>query len=246
MRRSLWVANLGFMPVSMDLAVLFLRIALGISMIALHGWGKLLRFPTVVESFPNPLGLGRHLSLTLTILAEVLCSLLLIAGALTRFASAVLLFTMGVALFKVHGFDFSSNGAETAALYFVGFGALLISGGGRLSADSTGGPWSLAALAGCAGGLAGYPLSLLFQGAEYRDKTSLQNYLAGFREVLTAEPTRWTALTVWILTIIVSAAAGFWLGRLINRRSSRRVAGADQISGSKETVATPEKIGKDQ
>lgn len=238
MRRPFWIANLGFLPVSMDIAVLFLRITLGISILVLHGWGKLIRFSSVVESFPDPLGLGRHMSLGLAIFAEVFCAVLLVAGALTRFAAAALLFTMGVALFKVHNWDLSSPGAETAVLYFWGFGTLLISGGGRLSADNAGGPWSMAALAACAGGLTGYPLSFLFQGAEYRAGTTFQNYLAGFREVLTAEATKWTALTVWILTILFLAVAGFWLGRFLTRKSQRKAASVQHTTETDQTHPT--------
>src|SRR5262245_49232116 len=90
MKSKLWIANFGFLPRSCDLALLCLRLALGFSMIALHGWPKLTDFSATLANFSNPLGTGRHLSLFLALTAEILGSALLLIGALSRFAAAVL------------------------------------------------------------------------------------------------------------------------------------------------------------
>ena len=225
MKSSLRLINFGFVPRSADLAILFLRVALGLSMLLLHGWGKLLQL-TSSAPFPDPLGIGRYPTLILTLFAEIVCSALLIGGVLTRFAAAVLLITMGVAFFQVHQGDFSKPGAELAALYLFGFGTLLISGGGRFSADNAGGPYGLAGMAAVAGGLAGYPLSYYFQDGEYQASSSLPNYLTGIRGVLSADATRTTALVVWLTTFIVLIIIGFLVGRALHRRSMVTVASA--------------------
>ncbi len=223
MKSSLRVINFGFVPRSTDLALLFLRVSLGLSMLLLHGWGKLGYLNNSAE-FPDPLGVGKYLTLILAILAEIVCSVLLIGGILTRFAAAVLLLTMGIAFFRVHQGDFSQPGAELAALYGIGFATLLISGGGRFSADGAGGPYSLAAMAAVAGGLAGYPISYFFQGSDYQAAVTFPNYLTSLREVLTADATRTTALLVWSATFLVLTLAGFWVGRAMHRRAVATIA----------------------
>ena len=115
-------------------------------MIVLHGWDHLTGFRTVVETFPDPIGLGRHLSLILAIASELVCSAMLVIGALSRLAAAVLAIHMGIALFIVHNGDLSrTGGGEPAALYLMGYLTILLAGGGRFSADGAGGPWALAA-----------------------------------------------------------------------------------------------------
>lgn len=219
MKSSLRVINFGFIPRSADLALLFLRVALGLSMLLLRGWGKLTHLSNGAEEFPDPLGIGKVATLVLALLAEIFCSVLLIGGILTRFAAAVLLITMGVAFFQVHQGDFSMPGAELAALYGFGFATLLISGGGRFSADGAGGPYSLAAMAAVAGILSGYPLSYFFQGGDYQAAVPFTNYLTRLREVLTADATRTTAILVWIATFVLLTLVGFMVGRAMHRRA---------------------------
>ena len=88
MKSKLWLLNMGFIPLSADLALLFLRIVLGVSLIALHGWDKVVNYQDRVADFPDPVGLGRHAGLLLAIMIELVCSALLVIGALTRFAAA--------------------------------------------------------------------------------------------------------------------------------------------------------------
>lgn len=73
----------------------------------------------------------------LALVGEILCPLLLVVGAYTRFAALGAAITMGVAFFIVHGAKLSGPGSgEMAFLYFVAYIALLFTGGGRFSLDA--------------------------------------------------------------------------------------------------------------
>lgn len=82
--------------------------------------------------FPAPLGVC-------AILAESVCSALLVLGLVTRPAALFLAATMAVASAKVHGMMLvAPPGTRTGELAFVhlgGFVALLLAGAGRFSLD---------------------------------------------------------------------------------------------------------------
>ncbi len=218
MRSRLWLVNMGFVPRSFDLALLFLRIALGISMITLHGWAKLTGFGATVENFPDPLGIGRHMSLILALFAELACSALLVAGTLTRFAATVLIINMSVALFVVHHGDMTrAGGGEPAALYLFGYITILLAGAGRFSADGAGGPWALAAFGTVAGALAGYPLSYFLQPGDHAFSRTMGDYVANFRGVLNDDVLSARAIGVWIATVLLFTLAGWFIGRAMYR-----------------------------
>ena len=116
-----------------SLGLLALRLGAGGFMLT-HGWAKIARFSALSAKFPDPLGIGSTASLTLAVSAEFGCAILLILGALTRFAAFPLAVTMVVAAFMVHGGDpFAKK--ELALLYLVAFVALMFTGAGRLSLD---------------------------------------------------------------------------------------------------------------
>jgi putative oxidoreductase len=126
--------RLSFIPKSTDFALLLLRLGLGLSMLLLHGWDKLVNFSSKSGGFPDPLGIGSSLSLGLAVFAEVFCAALLIVGFLTRFAALNLVVTMGVAFFMVHKGALSGAGSgEMALLYMIGFLALLFAGSGKFA-----------------------------------------------------------------------------------------------------------------
>lgn len=134
--RRLIATNAGWAPLA-------LRIPVGIVFIAhgaqkLFGWyggGGLEGTAQVMAS------LGLHPGYLMALLAgsaEFLGGILLVAGFLVRPAGAVLAFTMVVAIFAAHfqGGLFLSNGGYEYALALLAVSvALLISGGGRASAD---------------------------------------------------------------------------------------------------------------
>ena len=105
-----------------------------------HGLPKLNNFAALSSKFPDPLGVGSSLSLSLAIFSEILCSALLILGIGTRLASTQLIFTMIVAAFVVHGAHpfFAPAGQpskEFALVYLAGFLVLFLAGPGRFSID---------------------------------------------------------------------------------------------------------------
>jgi putative oxidoreductase len=109
-----------------------LRIGLGLGMILGHGWPKLIAFSDRAAKFADPLGLGSPLSLALIVFAEVFCAGLIVLGVFTRLAAIPLIFGMAVVAFVIKGGDVLGQG-ELAAVYAIGFIALLIGGGGNLS-----------------------------------------------------------------------------------------------------------------
>lgn len=113
--------------------LLVLRVAFGCLMLV-HGVQKVMEFDEMVGDFADPLGMGSRLSLICAIGAELGCSLLLIAGLLTRIAVLPLAFTMIVALFVVHAED-PWQVKELAAAYLCVYVSLLLTGPGRFSLD---------------------------------------------------------------------------------------------------------------
>ncbi|MDZ4401951.1 DoxX family protein [Prosthecobacter sp.] len=128
--------KLSFLPKSPDYGLLILRVALGFSMLLLHGRGKLLNFSATVEKFPSLFGLPANVNAGLAVFAEVACSALLIAGLFTRFAALMLAATMGTAFFFVHKSALvGANSGELAMVYLIAYVTLLFTGAGKFSVD---------------------------------------------------------------------------------------------------------------
>ena len=102
----------------------------GSFMILLHGLPKLLAYGQIAQSFPDPLGIGSQLSLSLVIFAEFFCSILLIMGTGVRFACIPLMITMFVAAFIFHANDPVSK-IELPLMYFGVYMAIVIGGAGK-------------------------------------------------------------------------------------------------------------------
>lgn len=124
--------TLGFLPTSADVAVLLLRVTIGLSMLVLHGWPKLARLMDGNTKFSDPLGIGALPSLILAIFGEAVCSVLLVAGIATRFAALAGVITMGVAFFIAHGGQLKGeNSGEMSFLYLIAYLAILALGSGK-------------------------------------------------------------------------------------------------------------------
>jgi putative oxidoreductase len=117
-----------------DLGLLLVRLLSG-GMMLTHGLPKFDRlFGEGPVKFADPFGLGPEISLGLVLIAEVGCSLLVMIGLKTRWATVPLMITMLVAAFYIHGAD-PFGEKELPLLFFTLFLSILISGGGRYSVD---------------------------------------------------------------------------------------------------------------
>jgi len=117
-----------------DFGLLAIRLLSG-GMMLTHGIPKFDRlFVEGPVKFADPFGLGPEISLGMVLFAEVGCSLLVMLGFKTRWATLPLLFTMLMAAFYAHGNDPFSD-KELSLLFFTLFLSILISGGGRFSLD---------------------------------------------------------------------------------------------------------------
>ena len=115
------------------IALLLLRLGSGFMML-IHGWNKFTQVGTLKTSFPDPFGWGHDISLYLTLLAELVCPVLIILGFITRLAVLPLLIVMGVAIFSIHAADpFAEK--ELATFYGITYLALLLAGPGKFSLD---------------------------------------------------------------------------------------------------------------
>ncbi|OAM89292.1 DoxX family protein [Termitidicoccus mucosus] len=132
------ILQLRAVPVSVNLALLALRAWLGLSMLLLHGWVKVVNFSAMVSHFPDPFGLGQKTTLILAIFSEVVCSALLVVGLFTRLAALGGAAAMAIAFFAVHNSQLTGQqSGELAFIYLAGFAAIVLAGGGRFSVDAT-------------------------------------------------------------------------------------------------------------
>ena len=114
--------------------ILVIRLFVGISMLT-HGLPKLNKLVANDNiEFMNFLGLGAAISLVLVVFAEFLCSIFIILGFLTRFATIPLMITMLVAFFVAHGSDPYAV-KELSLVYFFFYLTILILGSGKFSMD---------------------------------------------------------------------------------------------------------------
>jgi len=117
-----------------DLGLLVLRVSISVLMLT-HGFPKLMKLFSGGEiKFPDPIGIGATGSLSMAVFSEFFCSILVLIGFKTRWASIPLAITMFVAAFVIHGSD-PFGRKEKAILYLVTYIVLFITGSGRFSLD---------------------------------------------------------------------------------------------------------------
>jgi len=115
-----------------DWALLFLRVTGGRVLLVVHGLPKVLNFQAELGLIEDPFGLGPYLTLGLAIFAEVLCPLLIIAGAFTRLATLPILAVLVVSLAVVHP-EWSLGEGQFAWLLAIIFTTLLVAGPGTFA-----------------------------------------------------------------------------------------------------------------
>ncbi len=114
-----------------DFGLLILRLTSGGFMLT-HGLPKLMGYSQYVTQFPDPIGFGVPVALSLTIFAEVICAGMLAIGLFSRLALIPLIITMAVAGFVIHGAD-PFQKKEMAFLFLSIYVALFLMGSGKYS-----------------------------------------------------------------------------------------------------------------
>lgn len=118
----------------LHLWLLVYRIAVSAFMLT-HGLPKFYRFfGDDSVRFADPLGIGQLPSLVLAVLAELVCSILIIIGLGTRLATIPLIITMIVAVFIVHANDPFTR-MELGLMYLFAYLMILVTGPGKYSID---------------------------------------------------------------------------------------------------------------
>jgi putative oxidoreductase len=126
-----------FLPASPDLGLFILRVWTGLSLFRLHGIEKIVNFSGMLSHFPDPLHIGPLPGLIFAMLSDSVCSILVILGLMTRFASLIIVINLFVVFMFMHNFSFM--GGDHSQLVYVYLGAflmILVSGGGKISVDN--------------------------------------------------------------------------------------------------------------
>ena len=133
--------NAKFVPSSTDAGLLVLRIGTGLVLFLRHGWEKVSQLTLSNPHFPDPIHIGHSTSWVIAMLADGICSLLIILGVGTRWLSLYCFVNILVACSLIHHFTFlgktpGADHGELIALYLSAFLALMVAGSGRYSVDA--------------------------------------------------------------------------------------------------------------
>jgi putative oxidoreductase len=124
---------------SLDFGRLMLRLIVFVPLFLKHGVEKLFTFGAMAQRFPDPLHIGVIPSLIFAMIADGICSLLIVVGLATRLASVILFINIFVAWAFVHHFALLGKGADHGELIVLYLGAcvsLFFTGAGAFSADA--------------------------------------------------------------------------------------------------------------
>lgn len=121
--------------ISLDLFLFFLRITVGSLIFINHGIEKIFTFNHMLSIFPDPVGLGKFPSLIFALLADGICSILLIFGLFTRISALLLSINLFVALVLFHKLQITEVHGELVAVYLAITCMLFLYGSGNISID---------------------------------------------------------------------------------------------------------------
>lgn len=119
----------------MPVVILLTRITAS-GMMMVHGVAKFNKLLAGGEiKFYDFLYLGPKISLVLTVIGELVAPAFIMLGLFTRYASALVAFTMFVAAFMVHAGD-PFDDREASLTYLLLFMMFVITGAGRFGLDT--------------------------------------------------------------------------------------------------------------
>jgi putative oxidoreductase len=134
-----------------SLGLLILRLGIG-GLLVTHGWGKVQMLQQGQTTGFGLLGMSPTMGLSLSMFAEFVCAILVMAGLATRLAAIPVVINMAVAISTAHAKDpwssqtayelFSKGLAKSAAskepalMYLIPFLALVFTGAGAFSLDA--------------------------------------------------------------------------------------------------------------
>lgn len=130
---------LSFLPSSTDAGLFALRVVVCLSLFLKHGTEKLFGFSQMAMHFPDPLHVGATTGLAFATFGDGICTLLIIVGLATRWASLISFLNIFAAWAFVHHFFFFGHGAdhgELIVLYLAALLAIFLAGAGRFSLDA--------------------------------------------------------------------------------------------------------------
>lgn len=117
-----------------NIGLLIARLAIATLMLT-HGIPKMVMlFSGDPIQFPPVFGMSAEISLGLAVLAEVICSVLILTGFATRLAVLPLIATMLVAILSIHAGDVFAK-KELAVSYLIVYTFLFFTGSGKYSVD---------------------------------------------------------------------------------------------------------------
>ncbi|MFM0626525.1 DoxX family protein [Paraburkholderia xenovorans] len=114
-----------------DFGLLYLRVTASLLVLVVHGLPKAMHYASQAAAIEDPFHLGRTVSITFAIFAEVICPPLMILGIATRLAALPILIVTVVALAFVHR-DWSLAEGQFAWMLLILFGTIAIAGPGQI------------------------------------------------------------------------------------------------------------------
>jgi len=100
-----------FVPARTQAGLAVLRVWTGATLFLRHGWEKQpAHWAQFMAHFPNPIGIGPHVSFLIAFLSDFVCGILLIIGLGTKWAALFCFVNILVAWAFVHHFTFLGKG----------------------------------------------------------------------------------------------------------------------------------------
>jgi putative oxidoreductase len=122
-------------PQLTNVAMLLMRISIGLGMVYGHGFKKLMKIlGDDPIRFADPIGLGQELSIYMTTFAEFICASLVVIGLFTRLSCIPVILVMLVAWFFIQWPNPFAD-QELTIVYLTSFVVIFLVGPGKYSLD---------------------------------------------------------------------------------------------------------------